>query len=215
MKNILTYVIIIAVAVFLLAPDNMQLPAFGETASMAGPMSVCIAFVAASTGGDEDEAIKCECGGDGDVGDGRIRIPCPCKQDGGECTCQKENGDIEEIMEPVPADWTYAVILTNPSWCAPCVQLDKNVLKKLNDNLTEAQKWKFSDKESGRFHIVTANEDSPIFAKYAPQMGKMASGETPMPYILIIRNGIVRKHLFGNTTPQTPMQFAREFNSVK
>jgi len=76
---------------------------------------------------------ECSCGGTKKVksGDGLLEIPCPC---GENCKCKVST--------------KRQILIIGTSWCKPCKNLDKDVMKLAKEG------WKIGEKLGGDEHIL-------------------------------------------------------------
>ncbi len=78
-------------------------------------------------------------------------LPCPC---GGACKCVKTKGDPPEVKTPQK----QIFLVTSPTWCMPCVQIDYYTKPALVDG-----KWSFG--ENGQI-VELSGDDETILDKY-------------------------------------------------
>lgn len=208
MKN-LNMILLVCLAILLFSDTSFSLPHIPyiddpEPTNMA--MYFELAAADGSVDSDDETPVTCECGGDGDVGDGNIRVPCPCTKNGGVCNCPRPS--VDEVVEDIPANWTYAVLFTNDTWCSNCIVYNNNVISKLDSS------WRKSNKEGGYTHLVIVDENDPLVEKYASYLnGQNGFG---IPTMLMVRNGQVKWVGRGlGALPNSVASFANLFKSIR
>lgn len=146
---------------------------------------------------DKDKTVKCECNGTKQIrtGDNRI-LPCPCLN----CTCaksinltikdspveevQKKNTDTVQEKKSVDINQltNRCLLFTNPEWCAPCVQIEKNTLPVLIQ-----AGYKIGSLEEA-CHITKLDEEHPLYSQLNIK---------GIPTFVFIKNGKIVKTMTG------------------
>jgi hypothetical protein len=141
-------------------------------------------------------------------------MPCPCPP--GQCNCPKDDtGDIPTVdlgLGELKPDWTYAFIVTNPSWCAPCQIFERTTLSRVG-----RYGYKKSRTVDGYPHIVLVDENSPLIGVLGPLVPNPADpGQAGFPSMVIVRNNEVKHVAVGVANlPKNEREFHELFKSIE
>lgn len=119
------------------------------------------------------QPVDCPCNGTKEIksGDGLIKIPCPCTNNG-ECKCKGNTGEpMAQVQLPNPfakgnqfntIKKKYILVYVGAEWCGPCVQVKKITFPRLLNEEWEFPngKFKYSIGESVDNMIISLDSSS-------------------------------------------------------
>jgi hypothetical protein len=123
---------------------------------------------------------------------------CPCKNSDKNCGCKKAAKEIPDLFP-------RTVLVTQPSVCAPCVSVDKNIVARLRNEGHKKAGWDVGPEAFNDFQVLDLDDE---FA--SAEIKRLNLSYTAIPTFFYIKSDGVKKIHTGSMSYDSYIKWSKK-----